>query len=405
VLKLLQKSYFGKVKMIYIDPPYNTGNEFIYPDDYGETLKTYLKYTGQKNEEGDWQTTNKDTDGRFHSRWLNMMYRRLFIAKNLLKQNGYICVSISDVELNHLKSMLNEIFGEENYINTVSVQTKVAAGASGGGEDKRLKKNLEYVLIFAKDFDSFNTLTHVYKEHDLMEMIESMRLNDESWKYTSIFTGADEREFFDEVEDGEGNPIKIYKRKNLKRTTINQVCKEEGLTEKKAYLKYFDRIFSDTNAQSSIRTRVIDSVGELSSDEILEVDYVPRSGKHEGEEVVRTYISPSIRRVIWLSDVAHRKDNDLIKLEKRGTLWDDFDYNNVGKEGNVSFPNGKKPIDLIKTCLELSQDQEDIVLDFFAGSSSTAHAVVDKNKEDGGSRKYVMVQLPEKIDKRPCSSH
>src|SRR5665648_499742 len=116
VLKLLQKSYYGKVKMIYIDPPYNTGNDFIYPDDYKENLSTYLQYTGQVDAEGKKFSTNTDTEGRFHSKWLNMMYPRLFLAKNLLNDNGVIFISIDDNEVSNLCKICDEIFGEENFV-------------------------------------------------------------------------------------------------------------------------------------------------------------------------------------------------------------------------------------------------------------------------------------------------
>ncbi len=116
VLKLLQKSYLGKVKMIYIDPPYNTGNDFIYPDNYAENLNTYLEYTGQVDGEGRAISTNKDTDGRFHSKWLNMMYPRLFLAKNLLREDGVIFISIDDSEVHNLRALCNEIFYEENFV-------------------------------------------------------------------------------------------------------------------------------------------------------------------------------------------------------------------------------------------------------------------------------------------------
>ena len=116
VLKLLQKSYLGKIKMICIDPPYNTGNDFIYPDNYSESLDTYLRYTGQIDDEGRKYSTNTEADGRFHSKWMNMMYPRLFLARNLLKLDGFVVVSIDDVELTNLRTLMNEIFGEENFV-------------------------------------------------------------------------------------------------------------------------------------------------------------------------------------------------------------------------------------------------------------------------------------------------
>ena len=206
------------------------------------------------------------------------------------------------------------------------------------------------------------------------------------------------REVIETIKDGDGNPIDIYRRTNIQRTSIRKVCRDDNISEEDAYKKYFFKIFSDTNAQSSIRTRVIDSVGSIKSDEILEVEYVPRSGKNKGDKVVHTYISNTVRRVIWLSEVAEEKNNKIIKKEKLGTYWENFDYNNVGKEGGVPFPNGKKPIQLIQTCIQLIKDTSGIILDFFSGSASTAHAVMSQNIADGGNRKFIMVQLPEHID-------
>jgi adenine-specific DNA-methyltransferase len=403
VLKLLQKSYLNKVKLIFIDPPYNTGNDFIYPDDYSENLQTYLEYTSQVDSQGKRFGTNLETDGRFHSKWLSMMYPRLYLARNLLTDDGCICIMISDVEYANLRSLMNDIFGEENYINTISVLTKVAAGASGGGEDRRLKKNIEYLIIYAKNAAEFTTLTHMYSEQPLMDVIQEMRTNDESWKYTSILLDAGTRVPFAETKDGEGNPIQIFKRRNVKRTTINKVCKEEKITEEEAYSKYFDKIFSDTNAQTSIRTRVIEAAGNLEDNELLEVEYVPRSGKDKGKKVIHSYISNTVRRVIWLYDVAEVRGGRVVKKEKLGTLWNDIDFNNVGKEGEVPFPNGKKPIQLIERCLELVNDKSGIVMDFFGGSCSTAHATMHLNAKDNGTRRFLVIQLPESVHETDSS--
>jgi len=398
VLKLLQKAYFGKIKIIYIDPPYNTGKEFIYPDKYAESLDTYLAYSGQIDDGGRKFSTNSDLSGRFHTKWLNMMFPRLYLARNLLANDGYICISIGEDEITNLRSLCNEVFGEENFVNCVSVLAKVSAGASGGGEDKKLKKNIEYILIFAKTIDEMNDVSHLYSSRPLIDVIDEMRNAGESWKYTSILLDRGTRTFLKEIQDGDGNPIKIFRRSGVKRTTINQVLKSEELSEKEAYRKYFEHIFSDTNAQTSIRTRVIDALGNLGNDEMLEVEYVPRSGKDKGNKVVHSYISNTIRRVIWLSDVAECNEDDILKKEKVGTLWADFDYNNVGKEGGVPFPNGKKPIKMIQRCLHIMKENNGIILDFFAGSASTGHAVWEQNTEDGGKRTFVLVQLPEKID-------
>lgn len=399
-LKLLQETYLGKVKMIYIDPPYNTGNDFIYEDDFAENTEEFLKRSNQKDEEGNRLVANTEANGKFHSDWLSMMYSRLRLARNLLADDGAICISISDTELKNVMALGNEVFGEQNYINTISVMAKVSAGASGGGEDKRLKKNIEYIVIFAKSLETFNTLAHLYTERPLVDVINEMREAGESWKYTSIILGAGERQFFGKVKDGDGNDIEIYKRKGVERTTISKVCRDEGINESEAYKKYFRQIFSDTNAQTSIRTRVIDAVGSLDDGEILEVEYVPRSGRDKGEKVTHTYISPTVRRVIWLHDVADASGDQIIKKEKLGTFWDNFDYNNVGKEGGIPFPDGKKPVSLLNTCIDLYKSGEGVFMDFFAGSGSFSHAVILANAKDGGARCFVAVQLRENIDEK-----
>ncbi len=399
-LKLLQETYLGKVKLIYIDPPYNTGSDLIYEDDFSESSEGFFKKSLQIDESGNRMTLNAESSGRFHSDWLSMLYPRLRLARNLLDGDGVICISISDIELKNTLALCNEVFGEQNYINTISVMAKVSAGASGGGEDKRLKKNIEYVVIYAKSFESFNPLSHLYTERPLIDVIEEMRDAGESWKYTSILLGAGERTFFGEIKDGDGNAIEIYKRSDVERTTISKVCKSEGITEAEAYRKYFKQIFSDTNAQTSIRTRVIDAVGGLDDSEILEVEYVPRSGRDKGVKVTHAYISPSVRRVIWLRDVADASGDKIIKREKLGTFWDNFDYNNVGKEGGVPFPDGKKPVDLLRTCIDLYNGREGVFMDFFSGSGSMAHAVMLANARDAGKRRFIAVQINEPIDEK-----
>ena len=146
VLKLLQRHYYGKVKMIYIDPPYNTGNEFIYPDKYSETLDTYLAYTGQVDDEGIKFSTNTETDGRYHSKWLNMMYPRLFLARNLLRDNGVIFISIDDNEVHNLRNIMNEVFGEENFLGQVSRATGTPTGQGTNG----FVSELDYIIIYSK---------------------------------------------------------------------------------------------------------------------------------------------------------------------------------------------------------------------------------------------------------------
>ncbi len=399
-LKLLQETYLGATKLIYIDPPYNTGSDLIYADDFSESSDEYLRKSLQIDEAGVRLTVNADASGRYHSKWLSMMYSRLRLARNLLDQDGVICISINDIELKNTLALCNEVFGESNYVNTISVLSKVAAGASGGGEDKRLKKNIEYIVIYARSLDNFNPLSHLYTERPLAEVIAEMRDAGESWKYTSILLGAGERTLFKQVKDGDGGAIDIYLRKNVRRTTISKVCRDDNVTETEAYRKYFKSIFSDTNAQTSIRTRVIDAVGSLDDDTLLEVEYIPRSGRDKGTKVVHSYISRTVRRVIWLNDVAEMGDATIIKKERLGTFWDNFDYNNVGKEGGIPFPDGKKPIGLLQTCIRLYAARDGLFLDFFAGSGSLAHAVIQQNAIDGGNRRFIAIQIDEVINEK-----
>jgi adenine-specific DNA-methyltransferase len=206
---------------------------------------------------------------------------------------------------------------------------------------------------------------------------------------------AGERRPLETIRDAEGDPIEVFLCEPVRRTTVAAVCRQQKLTEEEAYQRYFDRIFSDTNAQTSIRARLIEACGRLGPGQAYQLRYVPRSGRDKGREVVHTYVSPTVRRVIWLADSARLEDRSVIKKSRLGTLWEHINYNNVGKEGGIRFPHGKKPIDLIRTCLRLLPDPEGLVLDFFAGSCSTAHAVLQQNARDGGRRRFVCIQSPE----------
>ena len=161
VLKLLQNSYMGKVKMIYIDPPYNTGNDFLYNDNTTYSLEEYELEEGIFDESGNRFRKNLSTDGRFHSKWCSNIYARLMVARSLLTEDGAIFISIDDTEIHNLIKICNEVFGESNYLNTISVKAKSSSGASGGGEDKKLKKNIEYILVYVKS-QSFNSFNNAY---------------------------------------------------------------------------------------------------------------------------------------------------------------------------------------------------------------------------------------------------
>ena len=401
-LKLLQETYLGKVKMIYIDPPYNTGKDFIYADNFAESTDEYLRDSGQKDDEGYRLVANTDSNGRFHSDWLSMIYPRLKLARNLLTDDGAIFISIDDSELENIKKLCDEIFGEENFINTVSVKLKNVAGASGGGEDKRLKKNVEYILIYSKNYNSIKPFEAVYNLKPINELVEEYREEGKSWKYTSILYDQGERVYIDSTVDGEGNEIKLYKRVTPIFKSINQVIKEDNISEQEAYSKYGRWIFEAKDAQSSIRTRVIEAKKLWNiEDDVISIEYVPRSGRNKGKLYEQFYKGDKCRLFAWLRDVSTEVGGILYKKEMQGTYWDLVnETNNLTKEGGVSFKNGKKPLKLISRFLDMMSSKDMIVLDFFAGSGTTAHAVLNKNDEDGGNRKFVAVQLPEACDEK-----
>ena len=360
-LKALLPYYAGQVKCIYIDPPYNTGQAFEHYDDNTE-----------------------------HSIWLGTMYPRLEYLRDLLCDDGILFCQLNDDEAAYAKVLLDEAFGRQNFINHVAVKMKLTAGASGGGEDKRLKKNVEHLLVYAKNNTTgtgFQKFNDYYEEQDLFEHIQIMEDAGKSWKYTSVIENWGEPVEERTILTGAGEDIRVTKYKGLRRTTLKKLLKETGKPLKELYVKYFDRIFSDTNAQTSIRTRIIDEFLELQNDEVLEAKYVPRSGRDKGREVSHFYISPTIRRVIWLSDAAEKRGGFVFKREKLGTYWDGFSLNNLTKEGSVQFPNGKKPEGLLERILDIATNPGDLVLDSFLGSGTTA-AVAQKM-----GRRYIGIEM------------
>lgn len=402
VLKLLQESYLGKVKMIYIDPPYNTGNDFIYADDFMRSQEEENEQMGMYDEDENRLFKNTDTNGRFHSDWCSMIYSRLMLARNLLTDDGVIFISIDDGEAENLKKMCDEIFGADNYINTISLKLKNIAGASGGGEDKRLKKNMEFILLYAKSYKAISQFENVYSYTPISEMVEQYRADGISWKYTTALVNAGEKVYVGSTVDGDGEEIKIYKRINYAIKSISEIMKSETLTEREAYDKYANCIFQTAMPQSSIRPRVMEKVKEIGIDsDLYSIEYVPKSGRNKGTLYEQFYKGENFRLFAWLRDVAEDIDGVLYKKDLQGTLWDFVgETKNLTKEGDVPFPNGKKPVKLLIQMLKMIAKENDIILDFFSGSATTAHAVMQLNAEDGGHRKFIMVQLPEPCDEK-----
>jgi adenine-specific DNA-methyltransferase len=349
----LLPKYRGQVKLIYIDPPYNTGT-----DDF--------KYNDKFN----------------HSSWLVFMKNRLEVAKKLLKDDGVIFVQCDDNEQAYLKVLMDEIF-TGTFLNTISVKAKVSAGASGGGEDKRLKKNIEYIHCYYKN--SFVVFNDVYKETEIVSYIEQMKNDDKSFKYTQLLISTGNKKHFKTIKDGSGEDITIYKHSDVLIKTVAQIMKEEKLSLKEVYKKYFKEIFTTTNAQSSIRQRVWDATGE--KNEFYSIEYTPKSGRNKAKLTTQYYTGNKKVLLIWFSDTALiDKNGDVIKKEKYGTFWDGIDYNNLNKEGDNIFPAGKKPEQLIQRVIEMSTEKDDLVLDYHLGSGTTC-AVAHKM-----GRRYIGIE-------------
>lgn len=401
VLKLLQETYLGKIKLIFIDPPYNTGKDsFLYNDDFTVEADAFANLSGQYDEDGNLLFDlhgNNESNGRFHTDWLNMIYARLKIAKDLLSEDGAIFISIDDNELDNLKKVCDEIFSSQNFVNIISVKLKNIAGASGGGEDKRLKKNMEYILVYAKNYNSLQPFENIYTITPISDLVEQYRQEGVSWKYTTALVDAGEKEYIGSTVDGEGSEIKIYKRNNFSIKSIGQIMKNERLSEADAYAKYAHCIFQTAMPQSSIRPRVMKKVQELGvKNELFSIEYIPRSGRNRGQIYEQFYRGENFRLFAWLRDVSDEVDGVLCKKDLQGTFWDFVgETKNLTKEGKVPFPNGKKPLKMLKQILAMQSSKDSIILDFFSGSATTGHATMVANAEDNGNRKFIMIQLPE----------
>jgi len=397
-LKLLQETYLGEVALIYIDPPYNTGEDFIYLDDFAVKKDEHLLESGMIDEDGIRFVANLETNGRFHSRWLSMMYARLKVAQRVLSDEGVVFISIDDEEQENLKKVCDEIFGAENFVNTIAVNMKNVAGASGGGEDKRLKKNVEFLHVYVKSKAFFEGFENAFDLFPISDLVDEYRQEGKSWKYTSVLVSPGEKKLLGSTVDGEGNEIKVFARENFKIASVGSLQKSEDLSEADVYNKYADKIFQTAMPQSSIRPRVMAFVEEQggTTSDLHSIEYVPRSGRNKGVVYEQFYKGDSFRLFAWLRDVAEERDGVLYKKDMKGTYWDyASETKNLSKEGGVVFQNGKKPLAMIKRIIEMQKNPSAVVLDFFAGSATTAHAVLAANASDGGNRRFLLTQLPE----------
>jgi len=343
VLKLLQTSYYGKVKMIYIDPPYNTGKEFIYPDNFSESLETYLEYAGLIDGDGKKFSTNTANEGRFHTRWLNMMYPRLYLARNLLRDDGVIFISIDDNEVCNLRKMCDEIFGEENFVADIIWE-------------KRFTRNND-----AKLMSSVYDHTILFRKSDVCEVIREPRTE----KANSIYSNPDNDPRGSWTSVSYISQRTLEQRQNLSYPVFNPY--------KKAWISHPTNAWKYSREQYETHTKE----NRL---------YWGKEGNNEFPRLKR-FLSELQEGIVPIN-LWNYKDTGTID---NGTKEVDA---LIGKDV-FDYP---KPSSFIARMLAMTTTPSDIILDFFAGSATTAHAVLDLNKQDNGNRKFILFQLPE-----PCA--
>ena len=365
VLKLLRETYLGKVKMIYIDPPYNTGNDFVYEDDFAEDTDSYKGRSGQYDEQGNRLVQNTDSNGRFHTDWLNMIYPRLRVAKDLLSEDGVIFISIDDNEVHNLKKICDEIFGETNYVAQLAVQLN----PRGRNLDRYVAKTHEAVLIYVKDYLMPSSIIGVEKEG---KMVDEYNKTDERGAYRLIGLRNRNQAF---------NPIT---RPNLYYPLY--VDPHSGLVSIEKDGRFTDEVWPDTpdgtktcwtwmKKKVVVENRLIIAVRTGNEWRIYRKDYLVSESGETATTLVKS---------IW--------DDNIINNDYGKKSIKDLFGSNI-----MSFP---KPPELIKRMLTIGAGKDSIVIDFFSGSATTAHAVMQLNAEDSGHRKFIMVQLPEACDEK-----
>ena len=342
-MKLLHPAYFGRIKMIYIDPPYNTGNDFVYPDNYFDPLDAYLRVTGQSDDKGNLQTSNPETSGRFHSTWLSMMYPRLFLARQLLKDDGSIWISIDDMEYSKLKLACDEIFGEENFVATFIWEKRTTR------ENRRVFSfNHDFILCYARDKVLFQSSRNMlpFTEEALQRYKNPDNDPRGAWQSVSLNAQA-----------GHATPAQFY---DIVTPSGRKLSPPPG------------RCWSVTNEK--LKTLIADNRVWFGKNG----DSVPR---------LKVFLSDTTKgltpHTIW-------------KAEEVGT-------NDSAKKALIELFSGKavmdtpKPVNLVKRMIQISTSANgnDLVLDFFAGSCTTAQAVLELNAEDNGNRRFMMIQIPE----------
>lgn len=356
VLKCLKETYLHKVKMIYIDPPYNTGNDFVYEDDFAQSSEEYLANSGQFDEQGNRMFTNAESNGRFHTDWLNMIYPRLKVARDLLTDDGVIFISIDDNEVENLRKVCDEVFGEQNFVDCLHWKKKKQPSFLA----KHTAKVMEYVIVYAK-----NTFK--------LEKLSVEKVSDSNKKVININNKVSSRIFKPGVRvksEEQTGIIKagVYTGRSMDVEYKNDIYYENGRTTNEVEV-----VSKFSDSQSNIDTFIQKDLLYITKNFLLRRDV--------GEEAAEK--RKSITDLL-LNDYGDNQESDKEFLELFDKKY--FDYT--------------KPIKLIYNLVKSNFTEEGIILDFFSGSATTAHAVMLLNSEDGGNRKFIMVQLPEKTEEK-----
>ena len=382
-LKILQETYLGKIKLIYIDPPYNTGNDFIYNDDFEIQDVKWKSTSGNFDNTGnqivDNFTKNTESNGRFHTDWLNMMYPRLKLARDLLCDDGIIFISIADEEIDNLKKICDEIFGEENFVSNIHCQMSTTQGMKvKAAQLGNIVKNGEYILVYSRDgHKNIATESPLYDLRPEYDEHYSLYLNNDG----TIGQLSDLYDFRYPKDCANKKPLKL----------ADAFRKSEDFAS-----------FIRSNLSNIVRS---DKVTGFNIASELKNGVWKQIERNEKKYLLTLDAKGTICQLLKLSD-SWGKCDDYYQSEGlrkiRGDWWANFyiDMGNVSKEGNIEFKNGKKPVRLIKQIIKMCCPSNSIILDFFSGSATTAHAVMQLNSEDNGNRKFIMVQLPEVCEEK-----
>ncbi|TDM33012.1 site-specific DNA-methyltransferase [Macrococcoides canis] len=385
VLKLLQKSYSNKIKMIYIDPPYNTGKDFVYKDNFRDGIENYLEQTGQTDDEGNILSTNSEVNGRYHTNWLNMMYPRLKLARNLLKDDGVIFLSINEIELSNLLKILNEIFGEKNFIGIMSVENN----PKGRKNSKFISVSSEFIVVYAKSINNTYFIENIPKKSSDMSLDENGKYVHNSGKRVVV----GENNFNKKVSNIDSSKnYSVYYNKGQNEVVIR---KETSIYDKDERLirRGYKRFISHFNNELIENT--------YSPKKFIEL-FESKSLNFTENKIFEKNFNDTIR---IKSQLVNRKYEAIVNGEKK---FFNFDLTTTGANiyikklfnKDIEVFEASKNIGLLKVLITLLDDKEFIALDFFSGSGTLGDAIIRENSIDNGSRKFIMVQLPEKLEEK-----